>query len=882
MSSTNRQNSLPHPAVSVGLPGGSSATGGDEALLSNLDGDAASAGCSGVPPATGGAGIDLSRLENIKQHGGKTEARCPACQKIGADKTGDHLWIGPDGRFGCLMFPGASGADHRKRIFALVGTPSESPRPLPPAKPTKRKPKVHATQDKAAQAALWSAGKATGHKWQVTRRYAYTDKGGREIAAVLRFDRADGATDADGKAIKTFRPIHAVGNGWATGDPEGLWPLFRLPEIMASEGGICIGEGEKTADAGAGIGLTCTTSAHGSKSPQKTDWTSLRGRDVAILPDNDRAGRGYAEAVAALVHKAGARSIRVVELPGLPPKGDLADFVANGGTVEQVREAIRTATLWTPGADSCEAEKCLDPAEAARAGRPFAMTDLGNAERIVARHGQNFKFDTARQRWRIWDGRRWAVDSSLRLNRWAADSARAIRQEAAVAPAGNGGERDLGAELFRHAVKSESRDRLSAAIEVAKAQPGVAAASDAWDSDPMLFNCANGTIDLRNGKLRPHNRADGLTKLSPVAFDPDAHCDRWDRFLFDCTEGDPELVEFLQVVAGYTATGDTTEEKLFLIWGPENSGKTTFLETLRTVLGDYSATINPEMLLKQKNVNGGGATPDIARLVGARLAAGSEMEEGRTLAEALAKNLTGGESICARHLYAETFEFMPQFKLWLAVNHCPKVSADDGAIWRRILRIGFPHTVPPEKRDKGLKKFLRSDGAPAVLAWAVKGCLQWLGNGLTIPEAVRRSTAAYRNESDPLATFFEDCLRFDGQAWTVWADIWNTYCEHAAEQGTTEKYRVSPRRIQERLTKHECAAERRYIGRGWRGVELRTEWKHDAHVAYDASPETFPHEGKARESFRPTDISDMSVMGHPKTPIKTPVSLFPEDWDKSM
>ena len=429
--------------------------------------------------------------------------------------------------------------------------------------------------------------------------------------------------------------------------------------------------------------------------------------------------------------------------------------------------------------------------------------------------------------WRTWDGRRWAVDSALKVHRLAAETVRTIRQEAAAAPAGNGEWKDLGALLFGWAVKSESRDRLAAMLEVAKSQPGIAVATDDLDVDPWLLNCANGTLDLRTGELRPHDRADLLTKLAPVEYRPGAHDERWEKFLNDASGGDSDLTAFLQSACGYTLTGDTSEEKLFLVYGPTAGGKSTFIEALRAALGDYAKTVQADILAKAKTPNAGRATPELAALRGVRLAAGSEMEQGRELAEALAKNLTGGDTLSARFLFSNDFDFCPTHKLWLGLNHCPKVSADDDAVWRRILRIGFEHTVPPERRDKTLKPYLRNPagGGPAVLAWAVEGCLRWQRDGLAAPDAVLRSTTAYRQESDPLAAFIEDCLTFtEGDTWTAWAEIWAAYCEHATDNGTGERYRVAPKRLQDRLRARGCVSDRRHAGRGWIGVYLREGW----------------------------------------------------------
>ena len=707
---------------------------------------------------------------------------------------------------------------------------------------------VHGTIEEVTKAAIWGAEQSTGKKWTPTRTDVYLAACGDPVAAVLRFDRADGAKDENGKPLKTYRPVHVVDGGWKTGDPPGSWPLFNLPAILAATDTVYLVEGEKAAEAGATLGLIFTTTAHGAKSPAKTDMTHLRDRDVVILPDNDKSGSEYADTVAALAYEAGAAMVKIVPLPGLPQKGDIADFVAlhPNTAPATLRSRIEAWTADTPGwtppptqSAASQADSDSTPIALAKAGTPYACTDLGNAERMAAYHGNSLRWDIARNFWRVWDGRRWAADSALKAQALAANTARKIREEAVVAPSIPGG-RDMGKELFTWAVKSESRDRLAAMLEVAKSRPSIAVAADALDADPMLLNVLNGTIDLRTGTLRPHDRGDLITKLAPVEYRPGHRDERWERFLDSSTKSDAALIEFMQLAAGYTLTGDTSEEILFLVYGPENSGKTTFLESMRGVLGEYARTIQPELLARKKESNGGGAaTPELAALAGARLAAGSEMEQGRELAEALAKNLTGGERITARHLYAGPFDYMPQFKIWLAVNHCPKVSADDGAIWRRILRIGFDHTVPPEQRDKTLKPYLRNPtgGAPAVLAWAVEGCLRWQREGLDIPEAVRRSTEAYRTESDPLATFFEDCLRFNPLAWATWTSIWTAYGEHAAEMGIQERYRIAPKRLQERLRLKDCTAERRCGMRGWRGVELSGDWRDarfDAHDGYDS------------------------------------------------
>ena len=327
-------------------------------------------------------------------------------------------------------------------------------------------------------------------------------------------------------------------------------------------------------------------------------------------------------------------------------------------------------------------------------------------------------------------------------------------------------DKDVRKATADHARKSESIHHQKAMIELAQSEDGIPIELSQLDADPMLLNCLNGTIDLRTGELLKHDRDHLITKIAPVEYDLNAEHPIWQRFLETATDGDHELMSFLQYAAGYSLTGDVSEEKLFFIHGPAASGKSTFIEALKSVFGDYSKTADFETFLSRNFV--GGIRNDVAELAGARLVSSIEVDEGKKLAEGLVKLITGGDTVRARFLYQESFEFIPQFKLWLVANHKPAVNPDDLAMWRRIIVIPFKHVIPENERDPQVKAMLKNpkEAGAAVLAWAVQGCLRWQEYGLCVPKTVRDETEDYKKEMDPIKQFLDECCVIDGSAKT--------------------------------------------------------------------------------------------------------------------
>ena len=305
------------------------------------------------------------------------------------------------------------------------------------------------------------------------------------------------------------------------------------------------------------------------------------------------------------------------------------------------------------------------------------------------------------------------------------------------------------------------------------------------DTDPWLFNCQNGTLGLMNtGELRPHQREDFITNTCLVDYGPSAEAPTWKAFLNRIMAGNQNLIAFLQRAAGMSLTGITSERVMFILYGTGANGKTTFLEALRGVLGDYALRTPTETLLAKRD----GAIPcDVARLRGARFVTASEAEQDKKLAESLIKDLTGGDTVSARFLHGEWFDFKPECKLWLATNHKPVIKGTEPAIWDRIRLIPFNVTIPEGERNPKLLDLLLAE-APGILNWLVKGCLAWQHEGLGTPDEVKKATGGYRLEMDVLGTFLAE-MTIDKPEATVEAsslyESYRSWCQGNSEETIT-------------------------------------------------------------------------------------------------
>jgi len=408
------------------------------------------------------------------------------------------------------------------------------------------------------------------------------------------------------------------------------------------------------------------------------------------------------------------------------------------------------------------------------------LTDMGNAQRFAARHHRTTKYCHSWGKWLNYTGTHWQKDESGISVRKARDVVRQIYREASEAR-----NKTARRELAEFAIKCESNHKINSMLSLAQSEPGIPILPKNLDSDPWLLNVKNGTLDLKTGKLNPHRKEDFITKLAPVEFDPEAECPLFKKFLVEIMDGNSELIEFIKKALGYSLTGSVQEHAFFILHGRGANGKTTLLNLVLYVLGDYAQRTPVDTLLLKRTT---GIPNDVARLKGSRFVAAMEAEQNRRLAESLVKALTGGDRLIARFLFGEYFEFEPNFKLFLGTNHKPVIRGVDHAMWRRIKLIPFDVVIPDERQDKNLFGKLKAE-ASGILTWLLEGCLMWQEKGLEPPKEVKQATLEYKTESDVIGQFFNDCVAEEKESKVKSSELYAFYkgwCEDNGEKAMSQ------------------------------------------------------------------------------------------------
>lgn len=434
-------------------------------------------------------------------------------------------------------------------------------------------------------------------------------------------------------------------------------------------------------------------------------------------------------------------------------------------------------------------------------------TDFGNAERFSDFARYHFRFVPEWKKWITWNGYHWAVDRENRVRVTARDMARLVFSLADKIV-----DSDIRKAYLSNARKCESDKGIKSLLGLA--EPLLTVSAAALDANPRLLNCRNGTLDLATGELRPHNSADFITRMANLYYDPAATCPQWLAFLEVIMGGNLALIAYLQRALGYSLTGLTSEQCLFLLHGTGANGKSTLIEVVRGIIGEYGRQTEFSTFIERKNPS---VRNDIARLQGARFVAASEVGESKWLDEALVKQVTGGDTISARYLYGEYFEFVPMFKIWLAANHKPQIRGTDNGIWRRIHLIPFNVTIPPEQRDKNLVAKLMTE-ASGILLWMANGCREWYRAGLQMPAEVEGATKDYRDEEDTVAQFIADHCIVEPNAFV---GVTPMFAEYIKWCDSTSQRPLSAREFGDRLTQRSFQKKKTKSHRQWVGIGLR-------------------------------------------------------------
>jgi putative DNA primase/helicase len=441
------------------------------------------------------------------------------------------------------------------------------------------------------------------------------------------------------------------------------------------------------------------------------------------------------------------------------------------------------------------------------------LTDTAHAQRFAEAHGDRLRYLHDLGTWLLYRDPIWRIDRDGGVIRLAMAFARTRQREALEIP-----NRETRERVVQFAIRCESKPNLDRLIALAKSLPPITDTSDDWDANPWLVGAPNGVIDLKSSRLLSGSPARKITLAVSVPFDDTARAPRFEQFLLEIFDGDPEMISFLQRYCGYALSGDTSEQKLVIAHGMGSNGKSVLLGVLSHVFGEYAQN----MPFSTIEMRGRSSIPnDLAMLRGKRLITASETNDGTRLNESRLKALTGGDAMTARFLYSESFTFRPTGKFLIAVNHKPLVHDDGEGFWRRMLLVPFLRSFTGAAKDTTLEATLRLE-APGILAWLVTGCRMWQVDGLREPSAVLQATERYREDSDPIADFLSEYVDLVTGENARASAVQSAYQKWADKQGLTKTDRLSSKALGQRLSDR---FTRRHDREGWmyEGIRIATE-----------------------------------------------------------
>ncbi|MDX2794047.1 phage/plasmid primase, P4 family [Streptomyces scabiei] len=581
---------------------------------------------------------------------------------------------------------------------------------------------------------------------------------------------------------------------------------------------ICEGPGDALTAVGAGYDAVAIRGAGLARNAALVAELAdgLRDLDVVIAGDRDRAGAGFTDSLAVALVRAGVM-VRRLEIPS--DGDDLTDWRKTDpeSFPAELHRAVRAATVV-----ELEQPKTAEPATdvdvpgtdaalqtmSASAREMFDSTDVGLAVRLrdyIRRTGGGVRYARGLG-YLVWDGTIWTPN---------ADAVREAlhRMGAEMIADGSDFERKL-------ALKALTNKHIDGILKELPSVPGVPASADEFDSRPELLSVANGTVNLRTGQLHPHTPLDMITKRLDVRYVPGAEALRWEAFLTEVFPNHPELPAFMRRIVGYGITGSTSEQCFVFMHGQGANGKSAFLDALLYVF--RGITKSTEFSTFEQRVNVGQASPELASLRGARLVTASETEKYSRLAEALVKQLTGGDPVTCRFLNQNPFTYVPAFLLMVAGNYKPAILSQDLGVWRRVKLVPFEATFRGSKADPSLPSKLR-DEAEGILAWAVRGAQEWYSTGLQEPASVSAATQDYRESEDRLAEFIAARLVQEASARVAPMAIRRAYAEWAEDAGLSRKEVLSGWALGVELESRGFNKDKRGGRWGFNGIRLMTD-----------------------------------------------------------
>ena len=550
---------------------------------------------------------------------------------------------------------------------------------------------------------------------------------------------------------------------------------------------IFLVEGEKDVDTLTHYSLPAVSLPDGAMQghwPKKyTEYFS--DKVIVILPDNDDVGIAYAKSALKALKPANYNTA-ILRLenwwPEIPEKGDVSDYIHEKGdeAVTKLKELFDTVTRnkREAPADATPEQPYYSTAMITTAATPaptilktfydyrnaikklnpyvnpkYSTTDSGSGRLFADLVKGQARYVAGRKTWFIFDGTHWAPDEGNMatmemckavgdaLNRYAFDMKDEKKRQ----------------EYLRYTIRWLTRSYRKIILDDAASVYNIG--MDEFDADVNLLNCKNGTLDLKTMQFLSHNPEDKITKIADVVYDPNAKCPRFEQFLTEVMSGDADKSAFLQKALGYALSGDSRYECMFILYGATTrNGKSTLMESVLRVFGDYGLTVAPETIAAKQR-NSSGPSEDLARLAGRRLANISEPSRGMRLNAAQVKSMTGNDSINARFLHCNSFDFRPQFKLFINTNYLPSVGDMSLFSSNRVRVIPFDRHFEPQEQDPNLKHlFAEEEAKSAILNWLIAGWQLLQKEGLTSPAAVVEATKEYSHDSNKIALFAEDNL----------------------------------------------------------------------------------------------------------------------------